>query len=492
MVTEESNSAAATRRKILLWLGVFVLALLLRLPQLDARPMHTDETVNAYLVGQLLAGAGYHYDPQDRHGPALYAATVPVVKWAGEKTFPALHERTLRLVPVLMGALAVFLFLPLARALGWSAWVAALLWAVAPLPLYYSRYFIHETGFVAATLVVIATGLRAAMATGVRAGAWAVCAGIGAGLMLAFKETAVLNLAALGGAALVTARPTRRMVQHVLLGAGVAAGVALAFYTWGGTEWQGPVDFVKSFARFAARAGGEGHAKPWWYFLTLLGGGKSGALFLALAAWGGVAAWRAGPDDASRAGDWRGRFLVVYAAVIFVIHSAIPYKTPWLALNLWLPLALLIGWGATALHARRRHALLAAGAAALAALLTWDVQARVLRDPAGDRNPYAYAHTAADVSRLQQRVDALAGKDPAGRALRIAVVMDDAWPLPWYLRGFSQVGFWRDAEDPGPAAVYITTADCPAQLRARLRGYTPEFFGLRPNELLLLWLKEKK
>ncbi|TAN38260.1 MAG: hypothetical protein EPN23_02920 [Verrucomicrobia bacterium] len=469
------------RWKILLWLSVFILALLLRLLQLAARPMHTDETVNAYLVGQLLAGEGYHYDPQDRHGPALYVAALPLVRLAGEKTFAALHERTLRLVPVLMGALAVFLFLPLARAVGWSAWTAALLWAVAPLPLYYSRYFIHETGFIAATLVVMAGGLRAALATGVRAVVWTVFAGIGAGLMLAFKETAVLNFAALGLATLVVARPTWRWVQHGLLGAGVAVVVALGFYTWGFTEWQGPVDFVRSFARFAARAGGEGHEKPWWYFLLLLGGGKSGALFLVLAVWGGWLAWRAG--------DWRGRFVVVYAAVIFVIHSTIPYKTPWLALNFWLPLALLAGWTCAVLHAQRRFIASAFIAAVLLVTLARDVQARVFREPAGDRNPYAYAHTAADVIRLQQRVEAVAEKNPAGRALRIAVVMDDAWPLPWYLRQFSQVGFWRAADDPGSAEVYVTSSDCPEHLHARLQGYTPEFFGLRPNELLLLWTK---
>ena len=35
--------------------------------------MHTDESINAYLVGQVLAGEAFRYDPQDRHGPALVA-----------------------------------------------------------------------------------------------------------------------------------------------------------------------------------------------------------------------------------------------------------------------------------------------------------------------------------------------------------------------------------------------------------------------------------
>ena len=489
MVTEASSGAAGNRRKILLFLSIAVLALLLRLPALDARPMHTDETVNAYLIGELLTGHGYHYDPRDRHGPALYAATLPIVRLAGAHNLAELNERLLRLVPALMGALAVFLFLPLVRALGWSAWVAALLWAIAPLPLYYNRYFIHETGFVAATLMLLVGGLRAAVTTGVRASGWAIIAGIGAGLMLAFKETAVLNFAALGVAALAAAWPLnyaawRPIVQRKLLGVVVALAVTLLFYTWGFSEWQGPVDFVKSFGRFAARAGGEGHEKPWWYFLALLGGGKSGLLFLALAAWGGTLAWRSG--------GWRGRLLVVYAVAIFIIHSAIPYKTPWLALNLWLPLALLVGWAVAALHTQRRWTALALVVVPLLVTLTMDVHVRVFRDPAGDNNPYAYAHTSADVLNLQARVKELAARKPADHAPEIAVVMDDPWPLPWYLRQFNRVGYWQEADDPGAADIYITSSDVPEHLRAHLHEFTSEYFGLRPNELLLLWLKEAK
>ena len=40
--------------------------------------------------------------------------------------------------------------------------------------------------------------------------------------------------------------------------------------------------------------------------------------------------------------------LAVYGLIIFLIYSAIPYKTPWLALNLSLPLALLCGLGVEA------------------------------------------------------------------------------------------------------------------------------------------------
>ena len=95
-------------------------------------------------------------------------------------------------------------------------------------------------------------------------------------------------------------------------------------------------DLFHAIPNFAARAGGQGHEKPFWYYAQLLAGGWSGAAILAVAAMGFL---RAIHKPASGA-----RFaLAIYALLIFAIYSAIPYKTPWLALNFWLPLAILAG-----------------------------------------------------------------------------------------------------------------------------------------------------
>jgi predicted membrane-bound mannosyltransferase len=63
--------------------------------------MHTDEAVNAYIVGELLAGKTFTYDPQDRHGPALAALALPLVRLQGAKAFSDLTESQLRLTSVL-------------------------------------------------------------------------------------------------------------------------------------------------------------------------------------------------------------------------------------------------------------------------------------------------------------------------------------------------------------------------------------------------------
>ncbi|MCB0293433.1 MAG: hypothetical protein KDH97_24480, partial [Calditrichaeota bacterium] len=64
-------------RRHWLWL-ILALALLLRLPGLERRPMHTDEAVHAVKFGALLEEGFYEYDPFEYHGPTLnYFTLIP-------------------------------------------------------------------------------------------------------------------------------------------------------------------------------------------------------------------------------------------------------------------------------------------------------------------------------------------------------------------------------------------------------------------------------
>ena len=103
------------------WMAFALLALLaaaVRLPDLDRRPLHTDEAVNAYITGQLLAGEPFRYDPHDRHGPALFAVSAPLARLAGKTTLADLEAPDLRRTAVLFSALVVLALGLLARPLG--------------------------------------------------------------------------------------------------------------------------------------------------------------------------------------------------------------------------------------------------------------------------------------------------------------------------------------------------------------------------------------
>jgi predicted membrane-bound mannosyltransferase len=183
-------------------------------------------------------------------------------------------------------------------------------------------------------------------------------------------------------------------------------------------------------------------------------------------------------------------FLASYALFIAVIYSAIPYKTPWLAMNLWLPLAILAGfaveWLWLAAPKFSLRALILAFTVALGILIGHDTRQWVFQFPADENNPYAYAHTGEDLLRLPVRLEQLVLENTNSNP-RIAVVAADAWPLPWYLRKYSQVGFWQPGQETGDADFFITTTDVSGELAGRLKGFRPEYFGARPNVLLILW-----
>jgi len=468
-----------------IFIVISLLALAIRLPQLGERPMHTDESVNAYITGQLLAGEKYQYDPQDRHGPVLYLLAEPIVKLCGAKNFAELTETQLRLTPLIIGSSLILLFGAAVEMFGFIAClVAALLFACAPLPVYYSRYFIHETLFVAATLGLILSGWH--MVKNNSAG-FAALTGLCAALMLACKETAVIHFFALACAGFIgwlikprAAMPSTKLVVTAL-GTFVAATILL--FTWFGQNWSALTDMVHAVSRFAARAGGEGHEKPFSYYFHLL----DPLVILSFAAIAGVYAAICDAVGGTRKATLP---LVIYAVAIGVIYSAIPYKTPWLALNLWLPFTLLCGLGVASIVEliKNRSGRWGAGIAFAFLLATLGAQTKEssFDKPADEKNPYAYAHTGEDLLRLPARLEQLA-KERNLTQPRIAVIATDAWPLPWYLRKFPNTGFWQPEQEVGAADFIITGSETPTNLTEQLKDFRPEFFGARPDVLLILW-----
>jgi uncharacterized protein (TIGR03663 family) len=397
------------------------------------------------------------------------------------------------LTAVAAGTVTILLFGAGVEMFGFAPCViAAMLFAFAPLPVYYDRYFIHESLFVAATFGLILAGWSACNK---RSAVHAALAGACAALMLACKETAILHFFALALAALVfwlwNLRGERRGVLRlgrVLTSVAVFLLLTVLLFTWFGSNWKALAALMHAGPNMLARAGGEGHEKPFWYFGKLLIGGWSGGLISAFALIGLLLTVR------KRDGSLYG-FLGWYAVLVAVIYSLIPYKTPWLALNLWLPIALFAGltikwlWCLPATYPAVRISIRAfcivLGVVA-AILIAHDTRDRVFAHPAEESNPYAYAHTSDDLLGLPGEIAEVARQ--AGIASpRIAVIASDSWPLPWYLRHFAEVGFWQPGQQVGHADFYITSTEAAEQYNDQLKDLQPEFFGARPGVLILLW-----
>jgi uncharacterized protein (TIGR03663 family) len=487
----------------------------LRLPQLAERPMHCDEAVHALKFRDLLEHGDYRYDPHEYHGPTLNYATWLVTTCRQKQQFSDVTESDLRLVPALFGialvAATVLLSNP-RRPL--AMFLAAAFTAVSPAMAFYSRYYIQETLLVFFTLgAVVSTwrlwanlnldrgdcDLSTPQPSRSVIGGWLLLLGISLGLMHATKETAVLAGAALCVAA-ATAMPgvfriaRRKWAVSFVIVASSAALVSALLVTCGGQHPRAVVDSWSTYLQYLTRAAGGGsageHAFPSYHYLHRLLWWQVGAgvpwtelPIAALAVLGTVGAFLRShmpPEDRRLA-----RFLVVYTAAVGILYSLIPYKTPWCVLSLAQGILWLSGLGGGLLIGWAKPGVQRAGGwlviIAVAVFSAHQACRAVFVESADPTNPYVYAHTSRDVPALSAELARIAESGAATVATPIQVVApdDDYWPLPWYLRRFSQVG-WYHTMPRGPAApILVIHATQEPQLAAYL------YQNQRPGETRL-------
>ena len=474
--------------------------------------MHSDEANQAVKAGELLETGDYAFDPRDHHGPTLYYAALPIAWLRGERTLAVLDETTVRLVPALAGTIGVLLLVALAAPLGrWPALVAGAFMAVSPPAVYYSRYFIQETLLVTFTLAALVCAQQWRRTGRV---AWAMGAGVGGGLMLATKELAPLFALAAAIAAFVlsastgsevgrdrwarrespdadadqTARPAvapylsrLRSFRDLAVAAGTALVVALLFYSSFGTHIAGMGDAVMAYGQAWSRSTGEsGHEKSWWYYLRLFGWQRSGGVVFEQVAFSIFL--MAGFATAIFSANKFLRWTAFYTVIIVVALSLAPYKTPWHAVH-FVPGFAVLAAGALAGLPNWRWALALAGVTlAFQTTQTWRVAFAYAADA---RNPYAYVHSSPDVLKFRALAEAALARAPAEV---IRVIGGEYWPLPWYLRGLPQVGYWSAPPAACDGALVIVSAGQAEAVRVKLRGaYRESILGLRPGVLCVVF-----
>lgn len=478
--------------RYLLFAFAVLAGVLLRLPRLDLRPMHVDEAVHAIKFGDLLERHAYRYDPVEYHGPTLNYFTLVPAFLASERTLVQVREATLRIVPVFFGVLLILLPLLIDKAPSSFVLVAALFTAVSPAMVFYSRYYIQEMLLVCFTFGAIVLAIRYLRDRKV---GWAIAAGVCLGLMHATKETSIIALGCMGMAALGVAilRPRSERVgapvplMHILLALLCAALTSVLFFSSFLTNWQGVIDSVATYSTYVGRAGARTlHNHPWYYYLSMLffshaQGGPvwTEGIILDLAALGLVLVvlrWK------SKRGFESGveRFFALFAIFLTIAYSAIPYKTPWSMLGFLQALIILAAIGFAQLWSlvwsRPVRMLLAALVVMGAAHLAWQsglANYRYYNDPI---NPYVYAQSVDDVVAIADTMKSLARSMADGESLPVQVVCtgDDYWPLPWYLRSFSHVGWWDSiGRDFAPTPVILASPDLEDSLLRKLYEAPP-------------------
>ena len=231
-----------------------------------------------------------------------------------------------------------------------------------------------------------------------------------------------------------------------------------------------PLSYVHRAAGDAASTGAGWHVHPWWQYLK----------------WLFASDWKfsAFPIAAIFLVTFkRHSFVHIYGIILLVLYSLIPYKTPWCALQLLLPIVL-----APFIVPRTKTTSFIALPLAILSLATNVIgDIAIARDPDSKDIPYNYAAASPEVKQLAATV-AAAMEVPGAECLvpgasclvpsaelkhqdlsesnapstnydapstkhqapfiAVALPPSDTWPFPWYNRPYEpQTGYWTSFDD---------------------------------------------
>ncbi len=508
-------------------IGILLTATVLRLYNLNLVPLHHDEGVNGNFLVRLVREGAYTYDPENYHGPTLYYFSA-LIPWATRLLFGTaardtygLTTFTIRLIPALFGIATIGLIFLLRRRLGTIATLAAgLMLAISPGAVYLSRYYIHETLFVFFTLGIVVAVIYF---YDERNPSYLIPAAASAALLFATKETAMISAGVLIIALALTllyARFNRRafvqttgkrsrgrnspgrfetviremggtanVIVSVIFAVVIFVAVYILFYSSFFQNNKGISDSFQTFAIWT-KTGTSAHVHPATMYLVWLTRMESPLLLL-----GAIGAALA----VLRPKNSLALFMGLWAFGLIAAYSLIPYKTPWLLLNFVVPLALIAGYALQAIYEMDRGQLRLVAAIMLVAICVGIYQSIDLNfinyDNDKPRYVYVYAHTTRGMHGLVKEIDHIA-KQHTGASTGISILSPDYWPLPWYLRNYTRVGYFgRMAASSEP--IIVANENQKAEIEANFGGLYQQVlspapggsFELRPGVKLMLYTR---
>ena len=448
--------------------GVLIaVALALRLIDLGSRPFHHDESQDAYFSWILFTKGDYVYQPI-LHGPLRFYLTASMYALFGASDFTA------RLAPALMGTAMVAMAYPLRPLLGRvAAFTAAVLLAIGPSYLYFSR-FAREDIYVAAITLALLVAVFRCLDSPQR---WHPAL-IGALLAASFatKESTFITVFVAGSFFILLVwregreAPTLRTLAALgweSWGWGLAAfaGVFTLLFTVFLTDpaglWNGIYEGLHYW--LGQHSVGRGGEPPYFYVVVLLA-----------EEWPVVLLGAIGIVVAFRRPTVLHAFLVWDFALSLAVYSWAGEKFAWLVLHPLLPLILLAGLGAQTLWEARDRAAGRAGLALAAiafvyvGVASWYVNVEHRADP---RELLVSTQSSEQVPHIADEILALAHRNPR---LRITVDSSDGatFPWAWYFRDLpvAYQDLSQAAVPPAADVMLMTEPD-----RDRLQGGLPGF-----------------
>jgi uncharacterized protein (TIGR03663 family) len=499
--TQESLASRLLRALESDWMfwTILLLAAGLRFLLLGIKPPHFDEGINGWFVDQMLKNGFYKYDPTNYHGPLHFYVLFLFQNLLGRNLW------ALRLPAVLVSIGCVWLVIRFDRVLPRGvARLAALAMAVSPGFIFYGRYSIHEVWLLLFSMMFM-LGLLGLWLHGTVDYLWYI--GIGIAGMILTKETYIIHL----GCALIALpllfistriwpienpEPIKQKWTTIDLAMVCLVGISAIVFFYSGTffHWSGVKGLYQTFhAWFKTGHNGNGHEKPFYYWLTLIARYEWPAC-LGLVLCGFCQLFR----------NISLRYLAISGTGIFLAYSIVHYKTPWCTISIIWPLLFIFGSFILIVPKRWLTTSLTVAAVILIASLGSAISLNYFRCSSfvdfgwnSDKSvavnivdffssePYVYVQTYNDIYKLTTPLLELARHDPKYYHLTGHIIRGSPYPLPWILGDFPRIGYYeRDSYPPTMDADFLLVQeDKVAEVESKLHdSYFTEPLTIRPYQ----------
>ncbi|HEX7517935.1 MAG TPA: flippase activity-associated protein Agl23 [Chthoniobacterales bacterium] len=459
--------------------AIVALGAILRFLFLGMKPPHFDEGINGWFVDQMVRNGFYRYDPTNYHGPLHFYVLFL------SQTLLGRNILALRLPVVFVSIACVYLTMKFEPFVGRNvSRLAAVAMAVSPGFVFYGRYSIHEIWLQLFSMLFI-LGLIGLWRRGTPNYLW--CVGMGLAGMILTKETYIIHVGCAVLAALVTwishllnrvpnSRPVPQTWTYLDLLLVVAAGAAAIVFFYSGTffNWPGVKGLYQTFETwFKTGSNGNGHEKPWYYWLDLI---KSYELPVAF----GLLFSLFCPFIKNIS----LRYLAVYGVGTLIAYSIVRYKTPWCIIAIVWPLLFVFGAMLLIVPIKYRLATYISLGLVLWASLATSIRLNYFRCSTFEE-PYVYVQTYNDIFKLTRPLLTLAKRDPTNYQLVGHLIRGSTYPFPWILGDFTKVGYYEHGNLPDKidADFLLVQEDKIAEVEGKLHdSYYTEPLTIRPYQ----------
>ena len=447
------------------WL-IVALGAFLRIFLLGIKPPHFDEGINGWFVDQMVKNGFYNYDPTNYHGPLHFYILFLSQTLLGRNLW------ALRLPVVLGSIFCIRLATKFEPVVGRNtSLLAALAMSVSPGFVFYGRYAIHEVWLLLFSMLFV-LGLLGLWKYGTRGYLWCVCMGL-AGMILT-KETYIIHV----GCALLAIpiawvsyrlKPTDdgqiapQTWRYVDLALAILVGIAAIIFFYSGTflHWNGLKGLYQTFgAWFKTGHNGNGHEKPYYYWLMLVARYEWPVLF--------------GLIFCSCCQFFRSlpvRYLAIMGVGCLTAYSIVHYKTPWCIISVVWPLLFVFGAILSLVPPFYQQVSRVACGVLLACSLLVTIWLNYFHCTT-ESEPYVYVQTYNDIFKLTDPLLKLAHSNPTYYQLVGHMIRTSAYPIPWMLGDFPRVGYYEHDNLPTTldADFLLVQQDKIADVESKLHG----------------------